>query len=696
MNMQNLTKPFIIAEMSGNHNQSLDRALKIVEAAAEAGVDAVKLQTYTADTMTINKSDGEFLITDENSLWKGDSLYELYKKAYTPWEWHKAIFARCKELGILCFSTPFDASSVDFLEELDCPIYKIASFENIDLPLVSRIAQTGKPIIASTGMASFAEIDDLVRVAGENGCQDLTLLKCTSSYPAPPEEINLVTMQDMKKQFQCSVGLSDHTLGIGVAVTAVALGASVIEKHFTLSRADGGVDAAFSLEPEEMKQLVKECNYAKSALGKVTYGMTQKEIKSRQFRRSLYVVKEMKVGDVFSKENVRSIRPGNGLSPKYYNDILGKKANADIAAGTPLSDMLINSVRGKESFITESELVRIIYIDSVEKLRESIIYNSEFEGYIYRGHSRESYLLKPTFLRGNLSRKYKTQADLCIDELRQLIRFFRVANDHGLAVPDLPSFFRDYMSEKFNLSIVMENDDYRWLGEKYAKLAILAQHYGIKTRMLDWTRDFRIALYFACADLKENTLENSVVWCIDAKWLQEIKRNSLNGNEFLATAISNSNPDNRDEKCRLLNQIRDDSIPLVFYISPYSTNPNLNAQQGVLSLWQHNLVKDISSTIDTDLIRIREKMSELIKTFLDNKITDDNKQLNELLLGYFNQTSNHIKTYRGRKKALPLMCKIVISSQVKQEVMKLLQTDGYDCARVFPGYKSIAEMLNIR
>ena len=373
MNMQEQKKPFIIAEMSGNHNQSLERALKIVEAAAEAGVDAVKLQTYTADTMTINKSDGEFLITDENSLWKGYSLYELYQKAHTPWEWHKSIFERCRELGILCFSTPFDASAVEFLEELDCPIYKIASFENIDLPLVRKIAQTGKPIIASTGMASLAEIDDLVRAAGKNGCQDLTLLKCTSSYPAKPDEINLMTIQDMKKQFQCSVGLSDHTLGIGVAVAAIVMGASVIEKHFTLSRADGGVDAAFSLEPEEMKQLVKECNVVKSALGKVTYGMTQKEERSRQFRRSLYVVKEVKAGDVFTKENIRSIRPGKGLSPKYYDDVLGKKANVDIAVGTPLTDVLIKRARESESYLTESELIHTLYIDSIEKLCEKVI-----------------------------------------------------------------------------------------------------------------------------------------------------------------------------------------------------------------------------------------------------------------------------------------------------------------------------------
>ena len=257
--------------MSGNHNHSLERALQIVDAAAKSGVDALKLQTYTADTMTIDKSDGEFFIEDSNSLWKGESLYSLYQKAYTPWEWHKAIFDRCKEKGIICFSTPFDFTAVDFLEELDCPIYKIASFENVDIPLIKRVAQTGKPMIVSTGMASLSELDDLVRTAKKNGCQDLTLLKCTSSYPATPEGTNLLTIPHMKELFKCNVGLSDHTLGIGAAVASVALGATVIEKHFTLSRTDGGVDAAFSMEPAEMAQLVRECNTACEALGEVSY-----------------------------------------------------------------------------------------------------------------------------------------------------------------------------------------------------------------------------------------------------------------------------------------------------------------------------------------------------------------------------------------------------------------------------------------
>lgn len=334
MNMQELKKPFIIAEMSGNHNQSLERALKIVEAAAEAGVDAIKLQTYTADTMTIDKSDGEFLITDDKSLWKGYSLYQLYEKAHTPWEWHKPIFEKCMELGILCFSTPFDASAVDFLETLDCPIYKIASFENIDLPLIKKVAQTGKPMIVSTGMASIADLYELVHTARKNECKDLTLLKCTSSYPASPEGTNLLTIPHMKELFKCNVGLSDHTLGIGVSVASIALGAMVIEKHFTLSRADGGVDAAFSLEPQEMAQLVKECNAAWKALGEVRYEITEQEKQSIQFRRSLYIVEDMKKGDILTPQKLRSIRPGLGLAPKYYDMLLGKRITRDVARGT--------------------------------------------------------------------------------------------------------------------------------------------------------------------------------------------------------------------------------------------------------------------------------------------------------------------------------------------------------------------------
>ena len=333
--------PFIIAEMSGNHNQSLERALAIVDAAADAGVDAVKIQTYTADTMTIDIDTGEFFISDKDSLWKGETLYQLYEKAHTPWEWHTAIFDRCKERGIMGFSTPFDDTSVDFLEDLGVPCYKIASFENVDLPLIRKVARTGKPIIASTGMTTVAELSDLVRTVRENGCTDLTLLKCTSSYPASPEGTNLRTIPHMRELFGCAVGLSDHTLGIGASVASVALGATVIEKHFTLSRAEGGVDAAFSLEPVEMAQLVRECRTAALALGTVSYERAEQEQKSLQFRSSLYVVEDMKAGDVFTEKNLRRIRPGMGLSPKYYDVLLGRCVKCDVKRGTPLSWALI-------------------------------------------------------------------------------------------------------------------------------------------------------------------------------------------------------------------------------------------------------------------------------------------------------------------------------------------------------------------
>lgn len=329
--------PFIIAEMSGNHNQSLKRALDIVEAAAKAGAHALKIQTYTADTMTLDIAQGDFYISDLDNLWKGKSLYDLYQEAYTPWEWHKPIFDRCKELGLIGFSTPFDETAVDFLESLGVPCYKIASFENIDIPLIKKVASTGKPMIISTGMATLAELDETVRTAREAGCSDMILLKCTSTYPASPENTNIRTIPHMRDLFQCQAGLSDHTMGIGVAVASVSLGATVIEKHFTISRADGGVDAAFSLEPEEMRLLVIEAERAWQALGKISYGPAGKEKDSLKFRRSLYVAKDMRAGDVFTGENLRSIRPGFGLPPKYYDFLLGKKVKRDVKKGTPVS-----------------------------------------------------------------------------------------------------------------------------------------------------------------------------------------------------------------------------------------------------------------------------------------------------------------------------------------------------------------------
>ena len=329
--------PFIIAEMSGNHNQSLDRALAIVEAAAKAGAHAVKLQTYTADTMTLDIAEREFLINDPDSLWKGKSLYELYKEAYTPWEWHKPIFDRCRELGLIYLSTPFDETTVDFLEELNVPCYKIASFENTDIPLIRKVAATGKSMIISTGMATIAELDETVRTAREAGCRDLILLKCTSSYPATSENTNILTIPHMAKLFDCQVGLSDHTMGIGVAVASVALGATMIEKHFTLSRAHGGVDSAFSIEPDEMRALVAETERAWHALGKISYGPTEKEKKSLIFRRSLYIVQDMKKGDILTRESLRAIRPGMGLAPKYYDILLGKRINRDTKRGTAVN-----------------------------------------------------------------------------------------------------------------------------------------------------------------------------------------------------------------------------------------------------------------------------------------------------------------------------------------------------------------------
>ena len=332
-----VSPPFVVAEMSGNHNQSLSRALEIVEAAARAGAHALKLQTYTPDTMTLELDEGEFHISEPSSLWAGTSLYRLYSNAYTPWDWHEPIFARARALGLLAFSTPFDDTAVGWLERLDVPCYKIASFENTDLPLIHRVAATGKPLMISTGMATLDELDETVRAARSSGCTDLILLKCTSTYPAEASNANLLTIPDLRRRFDCEVGLSDHTMGVGVAVAAVALGASVIEKHFTLSRADGGVDSDFSMEPVEMGQLVEACTQARQALGQVSYGPTDAERPSVVFRRSLYVVQDLSPGDTLTRESIRSIRPGLGLAPKHLERVLGKSVSRHVKRGTPLT-----------------------------------------------------------------------------------------------------------------------------------------------------------------------------------------------------------------------------------------------------------------------------------------------------------------------------------------------------------------------
>ncbi|WP_010097561.1 pseudaminic acid synthase [Ornithinibacillus scapharcae] len=333
--------PFIVAEMSGNHNQSLDKALEIVEEAAKAGAHAIKIQTYTADTMTLNLDNEEFTINNNSSIWNKKRLYELYQEAHTPWEWHEPIFKRCKALGILAFSSPFDSSAVDFLETLDVPCYKIASFECTDLPLIRRVAQTKKPMIISTGMCSVGEIEEAVMVARNAGCKDIILLKCTSTYPASPVHTNIRTIPHMEELFQCQIGLSDHTMGTGVAVASVALGAVVIEKHLTISRAEGGVDAIFSMEPNELSSLVKETKSAWESLGDVTYGPTSSEKDSLSFRRSLYVVEDMKEGEVFTEKNLKAIRPGYGLPPRYYDVLLGKQIKQDIKRGTPVTWALL-------------------------------------------------------------------------------------------------------------------------------------------------------------------------------------------------------------------------------------------------------------------------------------------------------------------------------------------------------------------
>lgn len=332
----NTPEPFIIAELSGNHNGSLDRALAIVDEAAKAKVHAIKLQTFTPDIMTLDMNEGEFFITDPNSLWKGQSMHKLYQQAVTPWEWHAPIMEHARKKGLLCFSSPFDESAVDFLEELDVPAYKIASFECIDLPLIKKTASTGKPLIISTGMASISEIAEAVDTAREEGCQELVLLKCTSTYPALATNSNLSTIPHMRDLFKCEVGLSDHTMGIGVATAAIAFGATVIEKHFTLSRDDGGVDSAFSLEPAELAALVVETTRASQAIGKISYGPTKAEEKAVLRRRSVYISKDVGKGELLTAENLRRVRPGLGIKPKYYESLLGKKVNRDLKKGTPM------------------------------------------------------------------------------------------------------------------------------------------------------------------------------------------------------------------------------------------------------------------------------------------------------------------------------------------------------------------------
>lgn len=333
--------PVIVAELSGNHNGSLDRALEIVDAIAASGAQALKLQTYTADTMTLDLAEREFFISNPNSLWKGSSLYSLYEKAYTPWEWHGPIFERARRAGLIAFSTPFDATAVDFLESLDVPAYKIASFENRDLALIRRVARTGKPVVISTGMATMADIDEAVRAAREAGCRDLVLLKCTSNYPADPTASNLKTMPVLRDLYHCEVGLSDHTLGIGAAVASVALGGCMIEKHVTMRREEGGVDAAFSLEPAELRTLVEETRRAWQAVGSIQLGPTEEEKGSLVFRRSLYICSDLRAGDVLDEQNLRAIRPGLGLAPKYLPELLGKRVNRDVPRGTPASWDLI-------------------------------------------------------------------------------------------------------------------------------------------------------------------------------------------------------------------------------------------------------------------------------------------------------------------------------------------------------------------
>ena len=333
-------KTFIIAELSANHGHDIDIAKKTMYAAKESGADAIKLQTYTADTITI-KSDKSYFRLDNGSIWDGKLLYDLYTEAYTPWEWHNELFKYANSLGLICFSSPFDFTAVDFLENLNAPAYKIASFEITDIPLIKYVASKGKPIIISTGLATFQDIQDAIDVCKLEGNNQVVLLQCTSEYPAKIEDANLVTMQNMKETFGVEVGLSDHTLGITAPIVSVALGAKVIEKHFILDKSIGGPDASFSLEPHEFKAMVDAVREAEQALGRVDYQLNEKKVKNREFARSLFVVKDIQAGEVFTTDHVRSIRPGHGLAPKHIDSILGKVARKDIERGTPMSWNLI-------------------------------------------------------------------------------------------------------------------------------------------------------------------------------------------------------------------------------------------------------------------------------------------------------------------------------------------------------------------
>jgi len=334
-------EPVIVAEISGNHNRSLKTAIKLVQSAANTGAQMLKLQTYTADTITLDVNDDGFVISDKDSPWKDRSFHSLYQEAHTPWEWQQEIIERANDLGLICFSSVFDESSVDFLENLNVPAYKIASQECIHLPLIEKVASTNKPIVMSTGMATLAEIDEAVNLIRKTSSSEILLMKCTSTYPSNPKDSNILTIPCLKNIFGCEVGLSDHTLGIGAAVAAIAHGATMIEKHFTLNRNDGGVDSAFSLEPQEMKMLVEESKHAWQSLGKVQFGPTESEKASLSGRRSIYLSKDMQAGEELTSENMKIIRPNGGLAPKFYDTMLGRKIKIDIKRGTPLSWDLI-------------------------------------------------------------------------------------------------------------------------------------------------------------------------------------------------------------------------------------------------------------------------------------------------------------------------------------------------------------------